>query len=81
MRIIEEERDIAGVKVKIPRTVVETRDGRPLPAPKWPEPPKAETPPAKLESLPTVDPLQPPAQPVPPQPAPTPPPTGTPFKP
>jgi hypothetical protein len=81
MKIVQEEQDIAGVKVKVPRTVVETKNGTPVAAPKWPKPPKSDTPPTKAESLPAVDPLQPPSPPVPPQPAPTAPPTGSPFKP
>ena len=76
MKLIEEERDIAGVKVKIPRTVLETKAGKPLPEPKWPAPPKVDPTAPKPEVLPVTDPLQPVSVP-----APTPPPTGSPFKP
>ena len=77
MKLIEEERDIAGIKVKIPRTVVETKSGKPLSPPKWPAPPKPVEPTfPKPEALPSLDPLQPLPLPKPPEP-----PTGSPFKP
>ena len=82
MKIVQEEQDIAGVKVKVPRTVVETKNGTSVAAPKWPAPPKVDPAAPKPEALPATDPLQPPpaTPPTPPAPAPTPP-TGSPFKP
>jgi hypothetical protein len=74
MKLVEEEQTIAGIKVKVPRTVLETKNGSPVTAPKWPTPPKVEQPAPKADALPTADPLQPTPAPVPPAP------TGSPFK-